>query len=537
VAGRRTRAKAAILAVVASLVVFSGTDGASAAPSCEQLDVDGLPQRVGPVLSDDGSTVLYVSEGQFFPLPDVFYDLHRHDLGDDSDVMLTSGDFDGASTSADGTLVAYVGRNPDPPGTDELFLYDSTGPTTTMLTTGSHRTSGAYGAVAVSGDGSHIAFASSVDLVGANADESFEVFLLDLTDDSITQLTSHPTDSDFRNEHYGVAIDHDGSHVAYIQDLSTIQIRLWTESTGTSVPITSGSTWPTRPSLSGDGTRLAYADSRPGDPRDSHREIFFHDTTTSTRTRITRTTGFGWGGNVFDRANEAPDISADGEHIAFISTRNIDGLNPSLRSEVFVYDVEPGTFRLVTEGGFSQGVSISADGSVIALQADGPLTGTGAHRANNIWLVEDGGTCTSPGWVDVRVRARGGPLLGDEVFHPAGDGQTVAMHRRRGQTAIYTVSVQNDDDAADSFYLQQPGVPDGWRVRWFLNSANVTAQVHGEWGFQTPSVAARRSAVFEVRVTPLPSLGPGRRQLAMNVRVASVTDDSADVARLVTRVP
>ena len=280
---------------------------------------------------------------------------------------------------------------------------------------------------------------------------------------------------------------------------------------------------------------MAYADSRPGDQRATNREIFLYDTTTSTRTRITRTTGFGWGGNVLDRANERPDISADGEHIAFLSTRNIDGLNPSLRSEVFVYDVEPGMFRLVTEGGFSQGVSISADGSVIALQADGPLTGTGAHRANNIWLVEDGGTCTSPGWVDVRVRARGGPLLGDEVFHPAGDGQTVAMHRRRGQTAIYTVSVQNDDDAADSFYLQQPRVPDGWRVRWFLNSANVTAQVHGEWGFQTPSVAAGRSAVFEVRVTPLPSLGPGHRQLAMNVRAAS--DDGRQRRRGPTRHP
>ena len=126
------------------------------------------------------------------------------------------GDVSGASVNEDGTKVvvtSFVGLDGDPnPGNDrELFVYDTVADTFTRITDAAAGTGDSYQA-AIDDDGDHVAFASSADLTGGNADHNQEIFLW-AAPSTITQLTTTvaPTGS-------GVpAINGTGSVVAYLQ--------------------------------------------------------------------------------------------------------------------------------------------------------------------------------------------------------------------------------------------------------------------------------------------------------------------------------
>lgn len=127
------------------------------------------------------------------------------------------GNGNGSSTrpaiSGDGRRVAFSATF-DPLGTNadrnqELFLYDVASATYRQLT---NSIGGAASEASISTDGTRIAFVTSANLGGGNADNNLEVFVLDLLSDVLTQITSTAGNNLFS---INPAISGDGLTLAY----------------------------------------------------------------------------------------------------------------------------------------------------------------------------------------------------------------------------------------------------------------------------------------------------------------------------------
>ncbi len=142
----------------------------------------------------------------------------------------------------------------------------------------------------LSDDGRWLAFTSTFDPLGLNSDRSGEVFLYDLQDNRMRQLTQS------------------AGHAA-----SNAQV-----------------------SISGDGSRLAFVSSANllGTNADGNQELFVFDLLDDTLTQITQTVGSG-------SYSVDPSFNADGTTLAFISAANLTGSNPAGLPQLFVMDLSP----------------------------------------------------------------------------------------------------------------------------------------------------------------------------------------------------
>lgn len=191
--------------------------------------------------------------------------------------------------------------------------------------------------------GSRIAFASSSDPLGSNADGNQEIFVYDLTTSTLAQITNTS----------------DGSNRS--------------------------------PSISDAGNRIAFASdsSTLGTNPDGNQEIYLYDTTTSTLTQVTNTTGI---------SSSNPSISGNGSRIAFQSDGDLTGGNSDGNDEIFLYDFTTLTFTQVTDsssvsGQFSRNPSTSSDGRFTAFVSNADLTGGNADGSVEVFRYDNiGGT-------------------------------------------------------------------------------------------------------------------------------------------------
>ncbi len=142
----------------------------------------------------------------------------------------------------------------------------------------------------LSDDGRWLAFSASYDPLGTNADRSDEIFLYDLLNNSVRQITQ------------------------------------------TSVGFGANG----MVSLSADGTRLAFSSQADllGSNADGNSEIFLYDVTDDHFTQITQTTG----SNIF---STDPSISGDGKWLAFTSSADLTGANPRRTQQIFLTELAP----------------------------------------------------------------------------------------------------------------------------------------------------------------------------------------------------
>lgn len=113
--------------------------------------------------------------------------------------------------SDDGNSLAFVSTF-DPLGLNadhnsELFRYDLPTQTLQQVT---HTSGAGAGSASLSGDGRRIAFTSAADLTGDNADGNREVFVYDLLAGDFLQV-SHTVDAD----HFGAVLSADGRTIAF----------------------------------------------------------------------------------------------------------------------------------------------------------------------------------------------------------------------------------------------------------------------------------------------------------------------------------
>ena len=92
-----------------------------------------------------------------------------------------------------------------------------------------------------------------------------------------------------------------------------------------------------------------------------------------------------------------PVVSADGSTVAFSSTADLTGENPDGGQEIFVINVDGTNLLQLTNtilptGNFTDGPSITADGSLIAFRSSGDLAGVDPDFSADLFLINADGT-------------------------------------------------------------------------------------------------------------------------------------------------
>lgn len=308
------------------------------------------------------------------------------------------------SLDADGSRVAffsdidYFGQG-IPRGQYEIWLYDTSTLALSRVTTATDA-SRESDLPSLSADGRFIAFESDSDFLGQGIPhDQFEIWLYDTATLTYTRITTSPADRGA----YQPALSADGKHVVFRSDTDFLgqgipqhQVEIWlydtvamtytriTTRTGT------GNRHATYPTLSGDGTRVAFRSNidflGQGIP-DTQEEVWLYDTVTMTYTRVTTAAGSG------HRSSERPVLNDDGTRIVFHS--DADFLVQSIpddQYEIWLYEVDMMALsRLTFAAGTGNRDSTSAvpdgDGTAVAFRSDSGFLGRSvADDQFEIWL-------------------------------------------------------------------------------------------------------------------------------------------------------
>jgi hypothetical protein len=314
--------------------------------------------------------------------------------------------------SQDGSVIAFAAReNPlgtNPDGNSEIFLFN--GATLRQITNTtpndiSSRVRDGNFSPSLSDDGRFIAFSSNRNLAGQNSDGNLEIFIFDVASSAFTQLTN-TTGAVGASD---AKISGDGSRVAYIRDGSAqvsaqrdlvLQDRAGSTvrilaSNVTNLAVTYGR------AISDDGLRVVYS----GDVAANSSQVFLFDGRTTNALRQITALGV--------RDTDVPlhaTISGDGTRIAFATRRAVAtaGTNSDNSIELYTYDIPTGQYGRVTDAastadGFSGSTrlaevvsSLNDDGSVIAFNFPRRLSGTVTSGTENNSEIYATGTAVRP---------------------------------------------------------------------------------------------------------------------------------------------
>lgn len=135
------------------------------------------------------------------------------------------------------------------------------------------------------------------------------------------------------------------------------------------------------PSINGDGTRVAFettSNINGGNPN-MVRQIYIFDTTTDSFIQVTDDSA---------EPSQDPFINAPGNRVAFESEADINGVNIGGNKEIFVFDTATQTFFQITNepSGNSINPSISADGNLVAFQSNANINGGNPDTISQVYL-------------------------------------------------------------------------------------------------------------------------------------------------------
>jgi uncharacterized protein (TIGR03437 family) len=296
--------------------------------------------------------------------------------------------------SQDGTRIAFaskddpLGANPD--GNSEIFLLDgakliqltntSPGNVASRVTNGNFQPS-------ISDDGRFVAFSSNRDLAAQNADGNLQIFVYDVLANSFTQLTDSSGMIGFTD----AKISGNGGTVAYIRDAGTspgLQRDLLAQPRAGLGPVTllasnvQALAMTYGRAISDDGTRVVYS----AETATSSTQVFLFDGRSGSANRQITSLGA--------RATEVPlhpTISGDGSRLAFAARRSVSGTtaNSDGSVELYAFDIPSSQISKVTDvpSGVTADVvsSLNDDGSIVAFNFPRILSGTvsNSDSANN----------------------------------------------------------------------------------------------------------------------------------------------------------
>ncbi len=282
--------------------------------------------------------------------------------------------------SQDGSRIAFASRdNPlgtNQDGNSEIYLFDagalrqitntSPGDITNRVRNGNVQPS-------ISDDGRLVAFSSNRDLVGLNPDGNLEIFIYDTLSQAFTQITNAlgtvgSTDA---------KISGNGLRVAFIRDRGAtpstgrdLLLHNRTDDTtlviGSNVPglaVTYGR------AISDDGTRIVYA----AETAPNSRQVFLFD---GRSLNLTRPITF-LGARATGEVPLHPTISGDGSRIAFATRRAVSnaigGENTDNSVELYTFDIPTAEYARVTPEVTSTSATIPTTEVISSLNDQGTL--------------------------------------------------------------------------------------------------------------------------------------------------------------------
>jgi uncharacterized protein (TIGR03437 family) len=264
-----------------------------------------------------------------------------------------------------------TGENAD--GNSEIFLFDGarlhqlthTAPRDTAQRIGDGNFH-----PSISNDGKLLAFASNRDLTGANPDANLEIFLYD----AAARITTQITDTAGTMGATEAKLSGDGTRVAFIRDngaatssggeASSQRDLLLYERADNSTRIIAGEVdglaLTYGRAASDDGQRIVYAAQTGARTT----QVFLYDGRNDQLRRIT---------SLGSRAADVPlhpTISGDGSRLAFATRRNVNGGNSDASVELYVYDLPANKISRLTNAPAAATAevvsSLNEDGSLVA---------------------------------------------------------------------------------------------------------------------------------------------------------------------------
>lgn len=420
---------AGISATQPQQVVVTGGKAASQAnfslprpPATQRVSVtsEGLQVQADsywPAMSGDGGVVAFGS-----PDPD----LVAGDTNDDVDVfardsrtgalerMSEASDGTGANAwaisptiSSDGQHVGFLSAATnlvpgDTNGMPDAFVRDRRTGRTELISVSSDGTQADQPSSQpwLSADGRYAVFLSTAgNLVPGDTNDRQDVFLRDRVAGT-TELISVGVDGTPADGHsLGPAISPDGRFVAFQSTADDLvpadtdvhdDVFVRDRQTGTTemIPAPEGNA-AAEPSISADGQTVAYSVN--GGPIGF--QIFTYDRRTHETTLVSQAADTDAGADAY---SASPEISADGNYVAFFSfaTNLVPG--DDFMSDVFVRDLRAGTTEKVSFGphgelgdNYSEGPSISADGRYVAFESTATNLVDGDTNASSDVFVHD----------------------------------------------------------------------------------------------------------------------------------------------------
>lgn len=233
---------------------------------------------------------------------------------------------------------------------------------------------------AINGDGTRIAFQSTCNLTGSNADLNPEILHLDFVTEVLTPITAT---SGCANR--SPSLDEGGTHVAFVSEGCNLsgqetegsaKIYRFDLTTSAFEPVTSAAGCPSdAPVIDAAGTRIAFQSlcDLVGRNNDGNLEVFLADSESATIQQLTDTTGAG--------LNRQPAISSNGDRVALVA--DVD-----LGAQIYAVDVEGGQIRAVTGGSgcSSTEAALDTNGSRIVFQSSCNLSGADSSGNDELFL-------------------------------------------------------------------------------------------------------------------------------------------------------
>ena len=282
------------------------------------------------------------------------------------------------SINASGNIIAFesnadiIGVNTG--GNDEIYLFDTRTNAFTQIT---DEPSGQSRSPSINAAGNIIAFESRAAIVGPNPDMNTEIYLFDTGSGAFTRITDSPKASENPSINaagdkiaFASGADINGVNIGgnseiYIFDTeSGIYTRITDTSLGTS----------TQPSINAAGDKVAFTSNAHinGVNTGDNDEIYLFDTVSGTFTQITDSPV-----NPPYGDSSRPSINAAGDRVAFTSRANINGVNPGLNREIYLFDAASGVITQITDepSGESVAPTINAQGNIVAFSSDANING------------------------------------------------------------------------------------------------------------------------------------------------------------------
>ena len=347
-----------------------------AAPRVRRITVTPpFALNLNPTLSGDGSRVSFESNAATYDQSGVGFRLLQADADAGSVRSLARTRAPAPALSRDGSTIVFASAD-DPLGSNfdhnsEIFIYEN-GTLRQLTNTAprdlTSRTRDGNFNPSASSDGRFIAFASACDIAGRNADRNSEIVLYDRAANSFAQIT----DSANVFGSSAAKITGDAARIAYIfQNANTADadaslprsLMLYERATGSTRALAAdlaGLDLTYGRAISDDGSRVVFsADTG------ANAQVFVYDSRANAARQIT---------NITTRSADVslrPTISGDGSRLAFATRRSFGGFsNPDRGVELYLYDFPLARFTRVTDSSDGSAVevisSLNDDGTRVA---------------------------------------------------------------------------------------------------------------------------------------------------------------------------